>query len=590
MRLAKTPTLQDLAVNPLLLTLIATVHRYRSELPGRRVELFGEICDVFLGKRQQARGLELDLTPAQKVRILRALAYEMMCRQVREIAEVDASETVEQILKLVSPMSEPQNFLRMVEDSSGLLVQKESGIYGFAHLIFQEYLAALHIKEEKLVTELADRVGLTWWHETARLYSALADATPLVEKCLAPERPTVTALILASECEAEALELRGDLHEKLRLLTECAAEDPNLELRKVVAEYMLARRNRYMLRINDDKYIDTSPITHAEYQLFIDEERLHGEVRKPDHWEGVQFQPGTGLTPVVGIRKADAEAFCLWLSARNPGEWKFALPLRADLVFAMADERARQDVYFMTKDTSVPLIKLSAQIIKKRIFEDRRMSENSLLRRSDQWTRACHRLLLFSCWHAAFAKSRSQRSKRFRFAMSILRILTRGIFSSKGYGVPGGIFNRIHMLIVDVDKKKYDNALLQSLAQELTSEFLDRDLKMAFELKTDLTRARDRRFDRELDDILASISKTDWQVARTFDKDVIRKVELALQAALIRSGESSDYTFLFLLVLLNWLCLTEQRIEGSAGTFEGLWLTRVHSTEAEMKAMAADAR
>jgi predicted NACHT family NTPase len=30
----------------------------------------------------------------------------------------------------------------MIEDSSGLLVQKESGIYGFIHLTFQEYMAS----------------------------------------------------------------------------------------------------------------------------------------------------------------------------------------------------------------------------------------------------------------------------------------------------------------------------------------------------------------------------------------------------------------------------------------------------------------
>ena len=63
-RLRKTPALSDLAVNPLLLTMIATVHRYRSSLLGRRVELYAEICEVFLGKRQQARGMELDLTPS----------------------------------------------------------------------------------------------------------------------------------------------------------------------------------------------------------------------------------------------------------------------------------------------------------------------------------------------------------------------------------------------------------------------------------------------------------------------------------------------------------------------------------------------
>jgi len=74
-RLGKAPALTALAVNPLLLTMIANVHRYRSSLPGRRVELYSEICEVFLGKRQQARGLTLDLTPAQKQSVLQPLAY-----------------------------------------------------------------------------------------------------------------------------------------------------------------------------------------------------------------------------------------------------------------------------------------------------------------------------------------------------------------------------------------------------------------------------------------------------------------------------------------------------------------------------------
>ena len=66
--------ISDLAVNPLLLTMIATVHRYRSSLPGRRVELYAEICEVSLGKRQQSKGIQLDLTPAQKQRVLEPLA------------------------------------------------------------------------------------------------------------------------------------------------------------------------------------------------------------------------------------------------------------------------------------------------------------------------------------------------------------------------------------------------------------------------------------------------------------------------------------------------------------------------------------
>ena len=155
-RLRGSSTLQELAVNPLLLTLIATVHRYRSELPGRRIELFAQICEVFLGKRQLARGLQLDMTPAQKIRVLRMLAYEMMCREVREIGGSEAAGVIAETLKLVAPAAEPLKFLQGVEDSSALLVQKEGGVYGFAHLTFQEYLASLHITEEKIVGKLVD--------------------------------------------------------------------------------------------------------------------------------------------------------------------------------------------------------------------------------------------------------------------------------------------------------------------------------------------------------------------------------------------------------------------------------------------------
>ena len=46
--------------------MIATVHRYRASLPGKRVALYAEICEVFLGKRQEARGIAQELSAAQK--------------------------------------------------------------------------------------------------------------------------------------------------------------------------------------------------------------------------------------------------------------------------------------------------------------------------------------------------------------------------------------------------------------------------------------------------------------------------------------------------------------------------------------------
>src|SRR6185312_315622 len=104
-RLRAQPALYDLAANPLLLTMIVTVHKYRGELPGTRAALYAEICDVLLHRRQEAKGLVqagTGLRGEQKELVMRALAWQMMRRKTSELSETDVGRIMRPVLAEVS--------------------------------------------------------------------------------------------------------------------------------------------------------------------------------------------------------------------------------------------------------------------------------------------------------------------------------------------------------------------------------------------------------------------------------------------------------------------------------------------------------
>jgi energy-coupling factor transporter ATP-binding protein EcfA2 len=247
-RLNKAWDLAELAVNPLLLTMIATVHRFRSSLPGKRVALYSEMCDVFLGNRQRAKGMNSDetgLEPKQKRRVLEPLAHEMMNRKTREIGRTDAVEIIKHTLAGVTNKLTPNQFLSNIENFSGVLLERENGVYSFAHLTFQEFLSASHIRSQQLESEVIKHINESWWHEVLRLYCAEGDATPIIEACLSSREPTIEALTLAAGCMEEAFEVRPDLRHKLEAVLEEAHADG---AKRLLGKQQLQLRLRRLLR------------------------------------------------------------------------------------------------------------------------------------------------------------------------------------------------------------------------------------------------------------------------------------------------------------------------------------------------------
>ncbi|MFN6570642.1 NACHT domain-containing protein [Dendronalium sp. ChiSLP03b] len=215
-RIKNSKPLADMAVNPLLLTMIATVHRRGSALPGKRVELYKEICKVLLEKRQVAKNLVEKLTATQKQSLLQVLALELMQANTREFQISEKIPLIQnQLAGITGSGVSHEYFIQEISNVSGLLVEKELGIYEFAHLSFQEYLAAVEIKESNSEKILISKLQQSWWAETIRLYAAQSNASNLIRTILSISNPSVEMMALAYDFLIEGLIIDSDIRQQL---------------------------------------------------------------------------------------------------------------------------------------------------------------------------------------------------------------------------------------------------------------------------------------------------------------------------------------------------------------------------------------
>jgi hypothetical protein len=162
------PRIKNLAANPLMLTIIALVHRIEAELPNERVRLYEKCVSTLVETWEKAKGLTIyeRQRPYYRFRrrLLEQLAYWMHSDIVdktdpnaespRQIKEGDLELYITLFLtdnpklKLDEETAhqEAHEFISLVKARTGLLVERGEGIYTFAHLTFQEYLTACEIE------------------------------------------------------------------------------------------------------------------------------------------------------------------------------------------------------------------------------------------------------------------------------------------------------------------------------------------------------------------------------------------------------------------------------------------------------------
>jgi predicted NACHT family NTPase len=155
------PGLQELATNPLLLTLLCLVFESGGRFPSNRAELYKEGLDVLLKKwdtTQNIRRREIykQLSLQRKEDLLSQIAYNAFERSDYFFKQGFVEE---QIRDYIQNLPNASNDLEMLQLDSeavlnsiaaqhGLLVERARGIYSFSHLTFQEYFTARWFKEK----------------------------------------------------------------------------------------------------------------------------------------------------------------------------------------------------------------------------------------------------------------------------------------------------------------------------------------------------------------------------------------------------------------------------------------------------------
>jgi hypothetical protein len=241
--IADNDRIRQLAVNPLLLTILLLVKRWVGQLPTRRSVLYGKAVEVLL-MTWNVEGYD-PIEQDEALPQLCYVAYAMMQSGVQKISRPDLTRLLRDAraqlsAELAFARIGVAEFIERIEHRSSLLMMTGHDVvdgtltefYEFRHLTFQEYLTAKAIVEgwypnrqerDTLVSLLEPHFEEEKWREVIPLAAVLAgrkaDAlvSRLTERCAALPRerrvaPGFLSVVLAlGNCLADEAQVTPDM-------------------------------------------------------------------------------------------------------------------------------------------------------------------------------------------------------------------------------------------------------------------------------------------------------------------------------------------------------------------------------------------
>lgn len=237
-----TPEIQRLAANPLLVTILALIHRQGTQLPHQRVELYRLCVEALAEHWQRARSLyrPIDLYLGTRrldesyvVGTLAPIAFWLFETRTRPTGLLHRTELEQQIadrlvaqegIKEADAPSLAHEFVELIREQSGLLIERGADLFDFLHPTFKEYLAARHLAERRNPLELlGERLFAPRWREIVLLTAGMLKGDHLddflngiLQSGTEYDKQLQRPLLLAARCLADDVPASASLRRQLR--------------------------------------------------------------------------------------------------------------------------------------------------------------------------------------------------------------------------------------------------------------------------------------------------------------------------------------------------------------------------------------
>ena len=334
-----------LARNPLLLTIIALIHRYQAVLPKERFELYNCAVKTLLtswdaNKEISNQGLFKYLDFYDLRRLMELLAYwihgqgnsednegSTLINQDDLIAQLSQQiKTLKQV-QLYQAKEEAEVFVTLIRDRTGLLNEQGQDCYAFVHKTFQEYLCAQEINYQAeneydfgiVLNHINDHLHDSHWREVLLLL-------------IAQQKPKNAAkairAVLTNNSNYEQW-----LHQDLLFAGNCLAEDPKnfrgadgglvQEILERLVELEVSSNERVGERVYEQVYQIICSLYETDFEAQV-LELLKERTDLIDEWRLLNYRYELGekdqvITKLLALLQ-DEDPEVRWRAARALGE------------------------------------------------------------------------------------------------------------------------------------------------------------------------------------------------------------------------------------------------------------------------------